>query len=130
MNPTAEHPLESLLQSLIAEHERLLETTRRHRAAISAADSGEIGRCILEQSEAVQRIAALESRRTSLVGVGEAPAVDSPATLATAALKLPAAARTACWRWETACGRCWPRCTGSTGCWWPRPGRWRRTWTG
>ena len=91
-DPRERSGLESLLEDLIAEHEKLLETTRAHRRAVSAADSGAIGACIREQNEAVQRIAAMEARRTAIVErAGEQ--AGAGATLTAIASRAPGVAR-------------------------------------
>lgn len=63
--PTAQD-LEALIAALTEAHERMLALTLEHRGAISRADAAGIGRCIQQQREVAERIAALEVRRRRL----------------------------------------------------------------
>lgn len=59
--------LDTLLRELIAEHESLLAVTIEHRKALSEADLSGLSRCIQEQNRLVQRIAAIDIRRATVV---------------------------------------------------------------
>ncbi len=79
-NTRAEKPdekvvaLEGLLTALTVQHEKLLGLAERHKAAIATADVLEMHEVIVEQNEAVQKVAELERARAALVAaMGFAP---------------------------------------------------------
>jgi hypothetical protein len=90
---SAAAPLETVLESMIAEHQRLLEAARRQRRAISEADAAAIAECIREQNRIVQRIASLERERAEAVRSAAMVGNDPAPTLAAFAAGLPWAAR-------------------------------------
>lgn len=59
--------LEQILRDLTVEHEKLSETSRRRRAAIAGADAAGMSECLSLEAEIARRIAAIESRRQTLV---------------------------------------------------------------
>lgn len=65
----AEHPLASVLDGLIAEHEALVSVLESHRDAIGRADGAAIDALSAEESALFERIAALDARRRSLMVV-------------------------------------------------------------
>lgn len=54
------------LRELLLEHGALLELAGRRREALRAADGRELAACVAAESEAVQRIAALDGARAAL----------------------------------------------------------------
>jgi FlgN protein len=59
--------LASLIGELTEIHERLLEVTRRHRAAVRAADGAAVASCVREQRELVAMIGQLDDERRGLI---------------------------------------------------------------
>ncbi len=59
--------LDAVLRMLVSEHEQLLTLAQEHRRAISQADAAALSRCLGAQQQAVQRIAALERQRQTVV---------------------------------------------------------------
>lgn len=81
--PTPAAPFEQLdgvLRQLLSEHEKLLLLTGEHKAAIAAADGQALGRCVVRQNEVVQRIAALEKQRQTIVTAIVRPAPSKAGT--------------------------------------------------
>lgn len=61
--------LDTLLRQMIAEHETLLTLATEHRRAIAQADMSGLASAVHKQQEGVQRIAALERRRATLIPI-------------------------------------------------------------
>ncbi|MCB9840458.1 MAG: flagellar export chaperone FlgN [Phycisphaeraceae bacterium] len=65
---TLEHEIDALLSDLHAEHERLLDAVRQHRAAISAADDKAIASALALHHTSVEKLRDLDQRRARLTG--------------------------------------------------------------
>ncbi|MEZ6235498.1 MAG: flagellar export chaperone FlgN [Phycisphaerales bacterium] len=65
---TLEHEIDALLSDLHAEHERLLDAVRQHRAAISAADDNAIAQALALHRTSVESLRDLDHRRARLTG--------------------------------------------------------------
>lgn len=67
--------LDAVLRQLVIEHEKLLAQASEHRRAIAQADAAALGASMAAQQILVQRIAALERQRQTIVsGIARADA--------------------------------------------------------
>ena len=66
--PSISESLGAILTGMLEAHDHLLRGVELHRAAIASADPVAIADAISAQTDALQRIAALETRRAALLG--------------------------------------------------------------
>src|SRR5205823_8220969 len=65
--PTLAQDLEALIAGFTRAHERMLELTVEHRAAVSRADGKAMERCMQEQARVAGQIAELDLKRRRLM---------------------------------------------------------------
>lgn len=72
--------LDALIQQLSAAYEALDELADARRRAVTSADLGALGSCVQRENEQVQRIAALDRERESIVRLAAQESRFDPAT--------------------------------------------------
>jgi hypothetical protein len=90
MAPPLLSQLELILKQLVHQYKLLLESISAHEAALRSCDVAQIERCTIEQDQARQKIAAIETKRRMLTHqLGRQLKAAKPPTLAQLAEAFP-----------------------------------------